>query len=106
MGGSSPRAYHLKQRTRGGQGQDRGHPNPPSSKYRTRFEELSRARRLLPEIHSRLCKIFQATHHLLCKDKDLIIDEEEKHTFVMLQQALIKAPILQTLNWDLPFEIM
>ena len=33
-GGSSARAYHLGQRTRGGQGQNRGHPKPPSSRYR------------------------------------------------------------------------
>ena len=43
MRGSSARAYHLGQRTRGGQGQNRGHPKPPSSRYRTRFEELFRA---------------------------------------------------------------
>ena len=47
--GSSARAYRLEQRTGGGQGQDRGHPKPPSIRYRTRFEELSRACRLLPE---------------------------------------------------------
>ena len=41
-----------------------------------------------------------------CKDKDFIIDEEGKCTFKMMKQALIKAPILQSPNWDLPFEIM
>ena len=43
---------------------------------------------------------------LLCKDKDFIIDEEGKRAFTMLKQALIEAPILQSPNWDLPFEIM
>ena len=43
---------------------------------------------------------------LLCKDKDFIIDEEGKHTFMMVKQVLIKAPILQSPNWDLPFEVM
>ena len=38
---------------------------------------------------------------LLCKDKDFIIDEEGKPTFVMLKQALIEAPIFQSPNWDL-----
>ena len=64
MRGSNARAYHLEQRTRGGQGQDTGHPKPPSSRYHTRFEELSWACRLLSEIHSRLCKSLQTTHHL------------------------------------------
>ena len=40
------------------------------------------------------------------KDKDFIIDEEGKRTFVMLKQALIEAQILQSPNWDKPFEIM
>ena len=43
---------------------------------------------------------------LLCKDKDFIIDEEGKRAFTMLKQALIEAPILQSPNWDLTFEIM
>ena len=43
---------------------------------------------------------------LICKDKDFIIDEEGKRAFTMLKQALIEAPILQSPNWDLPFEIM
>ena len=43
---------------------------------------------------------------LLFKDKVFIIDEEEKRAFTMLKQALIEAPILQSPNWDLPFEIM
>ena len=61
--GSSARAYPLGKRTRGGQGQDRGHPKPPSSRYRTRFKELSLARWLLLEIYSRLSESLQATHH-------------------------------------------
>ena len=43
---------------------------------------------------------------LLCKDKDFIIDEEGKRAFTMLKQLLIEAPILQSPNWDLPFEII
>ena len=43
---------------------------------------------------------------LLCKDKDFTIDKEGKRAFAMLKQALIEAPILQSPNWDLPFEIM
>ena len=31
----------LKKRTIGGQDQDRGHPKPPSSRYRSIFEEVS-----------------------------------------------------------------
>ena len=68
--------------------------------------ELSRARRLLPEIHTRLCQSLQAITTLLFKDKDFIIDEKGKRTFTMLKEALIEAPILQSPNWDLPFKIM
>ena len=34
------------------------------------------------------------------------MDEEGKRAFVVLKQALIEAPILQSPIWDLPFEIM
>ena len=51
-------------------------------------------------------KVSKPLTTLLCKDKDFIIDKEGKHTFTMLKQALIDAPILQSPNWDLPFEIM
>ena len=43
---------------------------------------------------------------LLCKHKDFIIDEEGKRAFLMLKQALIESPILQSPNWGLPFEMM
>ena len=51
-------------------------------------------------------KVSKSFTTLLCKDKYFIINEEGKHTFVMLKQALIEAPILQSPNWDLPFEII
>ena len=51
-------------------------------------------------------KVSKPLTTLLCKDKDFIIDEERKHAFTMLKQALIETPILQSSNWDLPFEIM
>ena len=51
-------------------------------------------------------KVSKPLTTLLCKDKDCIIDEEGKRAFTMLKQALIDAPILQSPNWDLPFEIM
>ena len=43
---------------------------------------------------------------LLCKEKDFIIEEEGKQAFIQLKQSLVEAPILQSPNWDLPFEIM
>ena len=49
-------------------------------------------------------KVSKPLTTLLCKDKDFII--EGKRAFTMLKQALIEAPILQSPNWDLPFEIM
>ena len=51
-------------------------------------------------------KVSKPLTTLLCKDKDFIINEEGKCAFTMLKQALIEAPILQSPNWDLPFEIM
>ena len=51
-------------------------------------------------------KVSKPLTTLLCKDKDFIIDEEGKRAFKTLKQSLIKAPILQSPNWDLPFEIM
>ena len=45
-------------------------------------------------------KVSKPLTTLLCKDKDFIIDEEGKPAFVMLTQALIEAPILQSPNWD------
>ena len=51
-------------------------------------------------------KVSKPLTTLLCKDKDFIIDEEGKRTLTMLKQALIKAPILQSPNWDLSLEIM
>ena len=51
-------------------------------------------------------KVSKPLTTLLCKDKDFIINEEGKRAFTMLKQALIEAPILQSPNWDLPFEIM
>ena len=43
---------------------------------------------------------------LLYKEKDFIIEEEGKHAFMQLKRSLVEAPILQSPNWDLPFEIM
>ena len=51
-------------------------------------------------------KVSKPLTTLLCKDKDFIINEEGKRAFTMLKQVLIEAPILQSPNWDLPFEIM
>ena len=39
-------------------------------------------------------------------DKDFIIDKEVECVFKMLKQALIKVAILQSSNWDLPFDFM
>ena len=45
-------------------------------------------------------KVSKPLTTLLCKDKDFFIDKEGEHTFEMLKLALIKAPILQSPNWD------
>ena len=51
-------------------------------------------------------KVSKPLTSLLCKEKDFIIEEEGKHAFMQLKQALVEAPILQSPNWDLSFEIM
>ena len=51
-------------------------------------------------------KVSKPLTSLLCKEKDFIIEEEGKNAFMQLKQALVEAPILQSPNWDLPFEIM
>ena len=51
-------------------------------------------------------KVSKPLTTFLCKDKDFIINEEGKCAFKTLKQTLIEAPILQSLNRDLPFEIM
>ena len=51
-------------------------------------------------------KVLKPLTSLLCKDKDFIIEDEGKEAFMRLKQSLVEAPILQSPNWDLPFEIM
>ena len=51
-------------------------------------------------------KVSKLLTTLLCKDKDFFIDKEGERAFEMLKLALIEAPILQSGNWDLTFEIM
>ena len=43
-------------------------------------------------------KVTKPLTTFLCKDKDFIIDKDGKRTFMMLRQALIETPILQSLN--------
>ena len=51
-------------------------------------------------------KVSKPLTSLLCKEKDFIIEEEGKNAFMQLKRSLVEAPILQSPNWDLPFEIM
>ena len=51
-------------------------------------------------------KVLKPLTSLLCKEKDFIIEEEGKQAFMQLKRSLVEAPILQSPNWDLPFEIM
>ena len=51
-------------------------------------------------------KVSKPLTSLLCKEKDFIIEDEWKHAFMQLKQALVEVPILQSPNWELPFEIM
>ena len=51
-------------------------------------------------------KVSKPLTSILCKDKDFIIEDEGKQAFMQLKQSLLETPILQSPNWDLPFEIM
>ena len=51
-------------------------------------------------------KVSKPLTPFLCKKNDFIIEEEGKHAFMQLKQSLVEAPILESLNWDLPLEIM
>ena len=51
-------------------------------------------------------KVSKPLTPLLCMEKDFSIEEEGKHAFMQLNQALVEAPILQSPNWGLPSEIM
>ena len=53
-----------------------------------------------------MAKVSNPLTSLLCKDNDFIIEEERKQAFLQLKQSLGEAPILQSPNWDLSFEIM
>ena len=51
-------------------------------------------------------KISKPLTTLFARIKTFFIDKEGERAFKMLKLALIEAPILQSPNWDLPFEIM
>ena len=53
-----------------------------------------------------IAKVSKRPTTLLCKDKEFFIDKEGERAFKMLKLASIKALILQSPNWDLPFEII
>ncbi|XP_078437656.1 putative mitochondrial protein AtMg00860 [Wolffia australiana] len=43
---------------------------------------------------------------LLAKDMNFINDDAGKQAFLQINEALVKALILQTPNWNYPFELM
>ncbi|CAM8969053.1 unnamed protein product [Rhodiola kirilowii] len=51
-------------------------------------------------------KIAKPLTRLLCNDVQFNFDEECLEAFEKLKKALVSAPIVQPLNWDLPFELM
>ena len=69
---------------------------------RSFLEQVGFYRRFIQDF----AKVLKPLISLLCKEKDFIIEEEGKHAFMQVKQALVEVPILQSSNWDLPFEIM
>ena len=55
---------------------------------------------------SKTTMISKPLTHLLFKDVDFVLDENAKKSFLKIKEALINSPILQTPNWDAPFEFM
>jgi hypothetical protein len=53
-----------------------------------------------------LSTIAQPLTNLLAKDTPFEFDDACLKTFEMLKKALISAPIIQSPDWTLPFEIM
>ncbi|CAM8914465.1 unnamed protein product [Rhodiola kirilowii] len=51
-------------------------------------------------------KIARPLTNLLCNDTKFHFDEDCLMAFEKLKRALVSAPIIQPLNWDLPFELM
>ncbi|CAM8978573.1 unnamed protein product [Rhodiola kirilowii] len=51
-------------------------------------------------------KIARPLTNLLCNDTKFRFNEECLVAFEKLKKALVSAPIIQPLNWDLPFELM
>nr|GEZ12313.1 hypothetical protein [Tanacetum cinerariifolium] len=51
-------------------------------------------------------KIARPMTHLLEKDTPIFFSKECVEAFQTLKKKLTKAPVLVTLNWDLPFELM
>jgi RNase H-like domain found in reverse transcriptase len=51
-------------------------------------------------------KIAKPLTSLTMKDVEFNFDDNYLNAFCRLKEALISAPILQSPNWDLPFELM
>ena len=51
-------------------------------------------------------KIAKPLTHLLCNNVNFSLGEEARSSFLLIKEALIKAPILQAPRWEFPFEIM
>ena len=51
-------------------------------------------------------KISRPLTNLLQKDIPFVFDDDCLEAFETLKKALISAPIVQPLDWNLPFEIM
>ena len=51
-------------------------------------------------------KVFRPLCNLLAKDVPFIFDDSCLVAFEKLKQLLASSPIIQSLNWSLPFELM
>ena len=57
-------------------------------------------------VHKRLFKNCKTSAHLLIKDMPFEFNKECLSAFHKLKEALISIPVMQALDWELPFEVM
>ena len=78
----------------------------PKTQDHKRHPSFSRTCWFLPPFHKRLFQNDPPLTNLLAQDVVFNFDETCIHAFNCLKAALVSAPIIQSPDWSLPFELM